>query len=138
MPQVADPNAQSNQMANGIQNLAQGIGDAIGGYREEQREAAEKARLQSNWQAEFDQAKDQWQKQFDEQQRMNNLSRVSQVFQMKKAMEQQEWLQKFYDQFFADDQEYQELKRLRAQFANKPGEVSDSSLVLMGLNPLLR
>lgn len=138
MPQVGDPNAQSNQMSNGVLGLAKGIGDAIGGYRREQREDAEKRRLQSNWNRQFNQAKNQWEQQFAEQQRMNDMSLANQEFQLEKAIEQQEWLKQFYDQYFADDKDYQELKKLRALFANEPSEVSDDSMVLMGLNPLLR
>ena len=43
-------------------------------------------------------------------------------------------MQKFYDQFFGDDEEYKELQELRKKF----GGNGNAALVMMGLNPALR
>lgn len=123
MPQVADPNAQANQMANGIQTLAQGIGDAIGGYRSEQREDAEKARLQSNWKAQFDQAQNQWKQQFEQNKKVQDAN-------LERQRIQDEWLNKWYAQFFADDPEEQEYQALLAKYG-------DQETQTIGFNPLL-
>lgn len=123
MPQVADPNAQSNQMANGIQTLAQGIGNAIGGYRREQREDAEKERLQRNWQAQFDQANNQWQQQFEQNKKVQDAN-------LERQRIQDEWLNKWYAQFFADDPEEQEYQALLAKYG-------DQETPTIGINPFL-
>lgn len=156
MPQVADPNAQANDMAAGIQGLTQGIGRMIGGIRKENREDEQRRQTQANWQATFDQnkaqadqaqanwaaqfaqnkaqqalAQENWQKQYEMQKALNDLN-------MSRQKNQDEWLQKFYDIYFGGDDEYQELLELRKRFAGQPSfGNSEAGMVMMGLNPSL-
>ena len=137
MPQVASPNAQADEMAAGIQGFTQGLGKMIGGIRQENREDEQRKQAQANWQATFDQAKAQadqtqanWQKTYE-------MQKAIQDFNMNRQKIQDEWLQKFYDQYFGDDDEYEELKQLRAKFGNQGGP-SELELILAGLNPSLR
>lgn len=134
MPQVGSPNTQADAMAAGVQGLAQGIGDMIGNANKEKW----REQNQANLDRDFDLRQDQilqnqrnWQKQFDQ-------SKTVQDFQMNRQKAQDEWLQKFYDQYFGDDEEYQELLKLREQFAGQPSQVSDAALIMMGLTPGLR
>lgn len=145
MPQVGNPDqvAQGNRDAfnEGLGAIAQGILK----HGENQREQKKLDQAQSNWDRQFAAQQEQRQlqnamqnRQFWEQKRMNDQALANQQHQLQKSQEQQQWLQKFYDQYFGDDEEYQELMKLRKQFAGQPSQVSDSALIMMGLNPLLR
>lgn len=145
MPAVANP----DQVAAGNrQDFLSGLDSVAAGLQrrgENQREQQRLDQAQSNWERQFAEQQDQrhmqnmmQNRQFWEQKRMNDQAIANQQYQLQKAREQQEWMQKFYDQFFGDDAEYQELKKLRAQFGNQDSPASDSALIMMGLNPLLR
>ena len=54
---------------------------------------------------------------------------------MKLAQEQRQWLQKLYDQFFGNDDEYKELLELRKKFGGN--DLGDAEMIMMGLNPSL-
>lgn len=136
-PQIGDPSTVAKQNQQGFENFAEGLGQMIGGIRQERREDAQRRQAQANWQATFDQAKanaDQtqanWQKTYE-------MQKAIQDFNMNRQKIQDEWLQKFYDQYFGDDDEYEELKQLRAKFGNQGGP-SELELILAGLNPSLR
>ena len=141
MPQVGNPDqvAQGNRDAfsEGIGAIAQGLLKR----GENQREAQRLAQTQANWDAQFAAQQEQrkianamQEQQFNEQKRMNDQSLHNQQWQLQKDQEQRQWLQKFYDQFFGDDDEYKELQELRKKFGNN----SNAALVMMGLNPALR
>lgn len=149
MPQQGNPDqvAQGNRdsLMSGLDSLAAGLLKRGENKREQQKFD----QAQSNWEKQFEAQEQQRRlnnimqtKQFEEQQRMNNQALANQQHQLQKSQEQQQWMQKFYDEFFGNDDEYQELKKLRAQFSNQtsqlPQETSDSALIMMGLNPLLR
>lgn len=129
MPAVADPNAQSNSMGQGVQALAQGIGGMIRNGREEDW----KRRQQQNWQEQFDfnraqaaQQQGNWNRQFEQSRKIQDAA-------LARQQEQDEWLRKFYDAYFGGDDEWKELQELRKMF----GGSGDAELTLMGLNPLL-
>lgn len=141
MPQVGNPDqvAQGNRDAfsEGIGAIAQGILKR----GENQREAKRLAQTQANWDAQFAAQQEQrkianamQEQQFNEQKRMNDQALANQQWQLQKDKEQRQWLQKFYDQFFGDDEEYKELQELRKKF----GGNGNAALVMMGLNPALR
>lgn len=149
MPQQGNP----DQVAQGNRDsLMSGIDAIVSGLQkhgENQREQKKLDQAQSNWDKQFAAQQEQRQlqnamqnRQFWEQKRMNDQALANQQHQLEKSQEQQQWMQKFYDEFFGNDDEYQELKKLRAQFGNQtsqlPQETSDSALIMMGLNPLLR
>ena len=154
MPQVGSPNAQSDDMAQGLNNLTQGIGRMIGGIRQENREDEQRRQAQENWERTFDENKLQrtlqqqnWARQFAQNQmqaarqqenwqKQYEMQKALQDYNMSRQKNQDEWLQKFYDQYFGDDEEYEELKRLRALFGNEG--VSELDLIMAGLNPSLR
>lgn len=134
MPQVGNPNAQSDSMAAGVQGLAQGISNMLTNANNEKWREQNQANLDRDFkQREYQNllAQSNWQKQYD-------LSKGLQDFNMQRQKTQDEWLQKFYDQFFGDDEEYQELLKLRALYAGEPSQVSDAALIMKGLNPALR
>lgn len=149
MPQQGNP----DQVAQGNRDsLMSGIDAIVSGLQkhgENQREQKKLDQAQSNWDKQFAAQQEQRQlqnamqnRQFWEQKRMNDQALANQQHLLQKSQEQQQWMQKFYDEFFGNDDEYQELKKLRAQFGNQTGqlpqETSDSALIMMGLNPLLR
>lgn len=143
MPQQGNPDqvAQGNRDAfnEGIGALVQGILKK----RENQREEQKLVQAQDNWNRQFDAQQEQRRlanevqnRQFEEQKRMNDQNLLNQQYQLKLAQEQRQWLQKFYDQFFGNDDEYKELLELRKKFGGNG--TSDAELVMMGLNPSLR
>ena len=132
MPQVGSPNAQADAMAAGVQGLAQGIGQMISNANKEKWREQNQENLDRDYALRQEQAlqtQRNWQKQFDQ-------SKAVQDFQMNRQKAQDEWLQKFYDQFFGNDDEYKELQELRKKFGGNG--ISDASLVMMGLNSALR
>lgn len=141
MPQQGNPDyvAQGNRDAfsEGLGAIAQGILKRGENRREDQK----LAQAQSNWDKQFAAQQEQRQlanamqnRQFYEQKRMNDQALLNQQYQLQQAQEQRQWLQKFYDQFFGNDDEYKELQELRKKF----GGNGDAALVMMGLNPALR
>lgn len=143
MPQVGNPDqvAQQNRdyLNEGLGAIAQGILKRGENQREDQR----LAQTQANWDKQFAAQQEQRQlanamqnRQFYEQKRMNDQSLLNQQYQLQQAKEQRQWLQKFYDQFFGNDDEYRELQELRKKFGGNG--IGDASLVMMGLNPALR
>ena len=143
MPQQGNPDyvAQGNRDA-----FSEGLGAIVQGILkrgENRREDQKLAQAQSNWDKQFAAQQEQRQlanamqnRQFFEQKRMNDQALANQQYQLQQAQEQRQWLQKFYDQFFGNDDEYKELQELRKKFGGNG--ISDASLVMMGLNPALR
>ena len=143
MPQQGNPDyvAQGNRDA-----FSEGLGAIVQGILkrgENRREDQKLAQAQSNWDKQFAAQQEQRQlanamqnRQFYEQKRMNDQALANQQYQLQQAQEQRQWLQKFYDQFFGNDDEYKELQELRKKFGGNG--ISDASLVMMGLNSALR
>ena len=143
MPQQGNPDyvAQGNRDA-----FSEGLGAIVQGILksgENRREDQKLAQAQSNWDKQFAAQQEQRQlanamqnRQFFEQKRMNDQALANQQYQLQQAQEQRQWLQKFYDQFFGNDDEYKELQELRKKFGGNG--ISDASLVMMGLNPAMR
>lgn len=141
MPQQGNPDyvAQGNRDA-----FSEGLGAIVQGILkrgENRREDQKLAQAQSNWDKQFADQQEQRQlanamqdRQFYEQKRMNDQALLNQQYQLQQAQEQRQWLQKFYDQYFGNDDEYKELQELRKKF----GGNGDASLVMMGLNSNLR
>ena len=146
MPQVGNPDqvAQGNRDSfnEGLGALAQGILKNGENRREEQK----LVQAQDNWNRQFaDQQKQRrianeiQNRQFLEQKRMNDQNLLNQQYQLQLAQEQRQWLQKFYDQFFGNDDEYKELLELRKKFGgNDDNGLGDAEMIMMGLNPSLR
>lgn len=146
MPQQGNPDyvAQGNRDAfsEGLGAIAQGILKNGENRREDQK----LAQAQSNWNRQFVDQQKQRQfanamqnRQFIEQKRMNDQNLLNQQYQLKLAQEQRQWLQKFYDQFFGNDDEYKELLELRKKFGgNDDNGLGDAEMIMMGLNPSLR
>ena len=149
MPQQDNPDyvAQGNRDA-----FSEGLGAIVQGILkngENRREDQKIAQAQSNWNRQFADQQKQRQlanamqnRQFLEQKRMNDQSLANQKYQLQLAQEQRQWLQKFYDQFFDNDDEYKELLELRKKFGGNGGNggngLGDAEMIMMGLNPSLR
>ena len=146
MPQQGNPDqvAQGNRDAfnEGLGALVQGILKNGENRREEQK----LVQAQDNWNRQFaDQQKQRrianeiQNRQLLEQKRMNDQNLLNQQYQLQLAQEQRQWLQKFYDQFFGNDDEYKELLELRKKFGgNGDDGLGDAEMIMMGLNPSLR
>lgn len=145
MPQQGNPDyvAQGNRDAfsEGLGAIAQGILKNGENRREEQK----LVQAQDNWNRQFaDQQKQRrianeiQNRQFLEQKRMNDQNLLNQQYQLQLAQEQRQWLQKFYDQFFGNDDEYKELLELRKKFGGNDDGLGDAEMIMMGLNPPLR
>lgn len=139
MPSVADPNAQSNSMGQGIASLGQGLGQAFRNGREE----AWKQQQQQNWRDQFAfnqaqqiQNQNNWNRQFAQTKKMQDAQLEQLQAQLERQQEQDEWLKQFYDAYFGNDEEWKELQQLRNRFAGSNAGVSDNALTLMGINPL--
>lgn len=122
-PQIGGNYAQADSMREGILGAAKGFADMMRNTRDEKW----KEQAQQNWQAQFDQAADQWKKQFDQ-------SKAVQDFTMNRQKAQDEWLQKWYSQYFGDDPKERRYQELMAKYGDASG---DAGLVLAGLNPQL-
>ena len=145
MPQQDNPDyvAQGNRDAfnEGLGALVQGILKRGDNQREEQK----LVQAQDNWNRQFAEQQKQRRianeiqnRQFLEQKRMNDQNLLNQQYQLKLAQEQRQWLQKFYDQFFGNDDEYKELLELRKKFGDNGGNgLGDAEMFMMGLNPSL-
>lgn len=62
-----------------------------------------------------------------------NLNKEKQLQDMARQKKQDEWMQRFYDQYFANDPEEQEYQELLARLQG--GQQNAASQVMMGLNP---
>lgn len=72
-----------------------------------------------------------------------NMLKDKQEYDQARQDKQDEWLQKFYDQYFANDPAELERQKLLLQLQSMdaqlvPQEQSDASLVINGLNPMFR
>lgn len=139
MPQVGNPDqvAQGNRDSfnEGLGALVQGILKKGENRREEQK----LVQAQDNWDRQFAAQQEQRRlaneiqnRQFLEQKRMNDQNLLNQQYQLQLAQEQRQWLQKFYDQFFGNDDEYKELLELRKKFGGNG--LGDAEMIMMGLN----
>lgn len=133
MPTVGSPNAESDDMAQGLQQLGQGIGQMIGGKRKWDRDQAIRDLAQENWERNFAQQKAQSDRNFDLQQQQFELTKAAKEQEMARQRQQDEWLKQFYEQYFGNDPEVSELQKLLAKY-QRPTE---ASMVMAGLNPLL-
>lgn len=133
MPTVGSPNAESDDMAQGLQQLGQGIGQMIGGKRKWDRDQAIRDLAQENWERNFAQQKAQSDRNFALQQQQFELTKAAKEQEMARQRQQDEWLKQFYEQYFGNDPEVSELQKLLAKY-QKPTE---ASMFMAGLNPLL-
>lgn len=133
MPTVGSPNAESDDMAQGLQQLGQGIGQMISGKRKWDRDQAIRDLAQENWERNFAQQKAQSDRNFDLQQQQFELTKAAKEQEMARQRQQDEWLKQFYEQYFGNDPEVSELQKLLAKY-QRPTE---ASMVMAGLNPLL-
>lgn len=62
-----------------------------------------------------------------------NLNKERQLNEMARQKKQDDWMQRFYDQYFANDPEEQEYQELLARLQG--GQPNAASQVMMGLNP---
>lgn len=133
MPTVGSPNAESDDMAQGLQQLGQGIGQMISGKRKWDRDQAIRDLAQENWERNFAQQKAQSDRNFALQQQQFDLTKAAKEQEMARQRQQDEWLKQFYEQYFGNDPEVSELQKLLAKY-QKPTE---ASMFIAGLNPLL-
>lgn len=133
MPTVGSPNAESDDMAQGLQQLGQGIGQMIGGKRKWDRDQAIRDLAQENWERNFAQQKAQSDRNYELQQQQFDLTKAAKEQEMARQRQQDEWLKQFYEQYFGNDPEVSELQKLLAKY-QRPTE---ASMVMAGLNPLL-
>lgn len=133
MPTVGSPNAESDDMAQGLQQLGQGIGQMIAGKRKWDRDQAIRDLAQENWERNFAQQKAQSDRNFALQQQQFDLTKAAKEQEMARQRQQDEWLKQFYEQYFGEDPEVSELQKLLAKY-QKPTE---ASMFIAGLNPLL-
>ena len=133
MPTVGSPNAESDDMAQGLQQLGQGIGQMIGGKRKWDRDQAIRDLAQENWERNFAQQKAQSDRNFELQQQQFELTKAAKEQEMARQRQQDEWLKQFYEQYFGNDPEVSELQKLLAKY-QRPTE---ASMFMAGLNPLL-
>lgn len=133
MPAVGSPNAESDDMAQGLQQLGQGIGQMIGGSRKWNRDKEIRDLAQENWERNFAQQKAQSDRNYELQQQQFELNKAAKEQEMARQRQQDEWLKQFYEQYFGSDPEVSELQKLLAKY-QRPGE---ASMFIAGLNPLL-
>lgn len=133
MPAVGSPNAESDDMAQGLQQLGQGIGQMISGKRKWDRDQAIRDLAQENWERNFAQQKAQSDRNYALQQQQFELTKAAKEQEMARQRQQDEWLKQFYEQYFGNDPEVSELQKLLAKY-QKPTE---ASMFIAGLNPLL-
>ena len=133
MPTVGSPNAESDDMAQGLQQLGQGIGQMIGDKRKWDRDQAIRDLAQENWERNFAQQKAQSDRNYELQRDQFELTKAAKEQEMARQRQQDEWLKQFYEQYFGNDPEVTELQKLLAKY-QRPTE---ASMVMAGLNPLL-
>lgn len=154
MPQVADPNAQANDMAAGIQGFTQGLGKMIGDARRVRREDEQRQQAQENWERNFDESKlqrnlqqqnwarqfaqnkmqaaqqqENWQKQYEMQKALNDLNIETQ-------QGYRDWLKGLMTNSlmggYANEDEYQKLLRIYGG-----DNQANARAVMLGLDPNL-
>ena len=140
MPTVGSPNAESDDMAQGLQQLGQGIGQMISGKRKWDRDKEIRDLAQENWERNFAQQKAQNElaqlnanRNYALQRDQFELNKAAKEQEMARQRQQDEWLRQFYEQYFGNDPEVSELQKLLAKY-QKPTE---TSMFMAGLNPLL-
>lgn len=133
MPTVGSPNANADDMAQGIQSLGEGIGRLIGGKRKWERDQDIRDLAQSNWERNFAQQRAQSDRNYQLQRDQYELTKKAKEAEMERQRIQDEWLKKFYDQYFANDPEEQEYQELLARLQG--GQQNAAAQVMMGLNP---
>ena len=133
MPTVGSPNAESDDMAQGLQQLGQGIGQMIGGKRKWDRDQAIRDLAQENWERNFAQQKAQSDRNYELQRDQFELTKAAKEQEMARQRQQDEWLKQFYEQYFGNDPEVSELQKLLGKY-RRPTE---ESVFMAGLNPLL-
>lgn len=144
MPTVGSPDANADDMAQGIQSLGEGIGRLFGGKRKWERDQAIRDLAQSNWERNFAQQqaqsdrnyelqRDQYDRNYALQRDQFELTKKAKEAEMERQRIQDEWLKQFYEQYFGNDPEVTELQKLLAKY-QRPDE---ASMFMAGLNPLL-
>ena len=144
MPTVGDPNANADDMAQGIQALGEGFGRLIGGNMKWERDKAIRDLAQSNWERNFAQQQAQSNRNYELQKAQSDrnyelqrdqyeLTKKAKEAEMERQRIQDEWLKQFYEQYFGNDPEVTELQKLLAKY-QRP---TDNSMFMAGLNPLL-
>lgn len=133
MPTVGSPNANADDMAQGIQTLGEGIGRLIGGKRKWERDQDIRDLAQSNWERNFAQQQAQSDRNYELQRDQYELTKKAKEAEMERQRIQDEWLQRFYEQYFGNDPEEQEYQELLARLQG--GQQNAASQVMMGLNP---
>lgn len=133
MPTVGSPNANADDMAQGIQALGEGFGRLIGGKRKWERDQDIRDLAQSNWERNFAQQQAQSDRNYELQRDQYELTKKAKEAEMERQRIQDEWLKQFYEQYFGNDPELSELQKLLAKY-QRPDE---ASMFMAGLNPLL-
>lgn len=133
MPTVGSPNANADNMAQGIQTLGEGIGRLIGGKRKWERDQDIRNLAQRNWERNFAQQQAQSDRNYELQRDQYELTKKAKEAEMERQRIQDEWLKQFYEQYFGNDPEVTELQKLLAKY-QRPTE---ASMFMAGLNPLL-
>lgn len=141
MPTVGDPNGPANANLAGLQQGANAIAQGI--QRAKEREQNQKqfdAKLAQEQQQFADQMqfrRDQTQQEnlfknrdYWEQKRLNDMKLKQAEAELERKKKQDEYLNKMYDQYFADADQ-QELAKLLAKYQGK----NDATNVMAGLNP---
>ena len=141
MPTVGDPNGPANANLAGLQQganaIAQGIQSAKEREQKQQQFDAKLAQEQQQFADKLQFQRDQMQQEnlfknrdYWEQKRLND-ERIKQVeAELERKKKQDEYLNKMYDQYFADADQ-QELAQLLAKYQGK----NDATNVMNGLNP---
>ena len=142
MPTVGDPNGPANANLAGLQQgvnaVAQGIQRAKEREQNQQQFDAKMAQANQQFADQMQLRRDQMQQEnlfknrdYWEQKRLND-ERIKQVeAELERKKKQDEYLNKMYDQYFADADQ-QELAQLLAKYQGK----NDATNVMNGLNPL--
>lgn len=133
MPTVGSPNANADDMAQGIQALGEGIGRLIGGKRKWERDQDIRDLAQSNWERNFAQQQAQSDRNYQLQRDQYELNKKAKEAEMERQRIQDEWLKQFYEQYFGNDPEEQEYQELLARLQG--GQRNAASQIMMGLNP---
>ena len=141
MPTVGDPNGPANANLAGLQQgtnaIAQGIQRAKEREQNQQQFDAKLAQDKQQFADQMQFRRDQMQQEnlfknrdYWEQKRLND-ERIKQVeAELERKKKQDEYLNKMYDQYFADADQ-QELAQLLAKYQGK----NDATNVMNGLNP---
>lgn len=133
MPTVGSPNANADDMAQGIQALGEGIGRLFGGNMKWERDKAIRDLAQNNWERNFAYQQAQSDRNYELQRDQYELTKKAKEAEMERKRIQDEWLKQFYEQYFGNDPEVTELQRLLAKY-QRP---TDNSMFMAGFNPLL-